>query len=64
MAVHRARLVDMRVGQSVVVFGSGTVGLVVGSFCESVWGEEGDDGWLRSWSGSWSLRGSLWDVCA
>ncbi len=30
VAVHMARLVDVRVGQSVVVFGSGTVGLLCG----------------------------------
>lgn len=31
VAVHMARLVDVRVGQSVVVFGSGTVGLLCGA---------------------------------
>lgn len=31
VAVHMARLVDVRVGQTVVVFGSGTVGLLCGA---------------------------------
>lgn len=35
VAVHMARLVDVRVGQSVVVFGSGTVGLLCGAVAKA-----------------------------
>ena len=35
VAVHMARLVDVRVGQTVVVFGSGTVGLLCGAVAKA-----------------------------